>query len=897
MKDRKRTSRFLTENNRWTGVAMPAVLAAGIDWFVPPRVRDGDADVLRRARLVVAFGWTLISLAIIYAAILFSMNSPIGGAALTTGVGVAVGSLCVMRRTGSCFAAGNLLAAAFFAVLTVLACRLGGHAALPALPWYAAVPVVALSTAGRRSAVSWLAVTASSLVAFYALDYSGYSFPNDLAPHHHKLLGLLAWIGLIALMFGLTLLYDLAKDQTLTKFRTLYDSSSDAVMLLDEKGFFDCNDSTVRIFGCKDKAELRTKHPAELSPAEQPCGTASMTLANQQIATAMENGSHRFEWVHKRLDTGETFPAEVLLNAMELDGRLVCHAVVRDITERKQAEEEIRQSEARFRDLAMSTSDWVWECDAEGRYTYCSDQVMDFLSYTAEEVLGKTPFDMMPVEEAARVRKIFSRIAANKEPVRDLENRNLAKDGREVILLTNAVPRLDEEGNLLGYRGVDKDITKRKRAEQQIHDYASTLENNNLVLEESNQAAETANRAKSEFLANMSHEIRTPMTAILGFLEVLQENITCCSICGEHGSCQLRQQNKIHIETISANGAHLIGIINDILDLSKIEAGKLEVEQIQCSPCQILSEVVSLMRVRTSAKNLPLEIEYDGPIPQNIRSDPTRLRQILVNLAGNAVKFTEVGKVRLVARLMDAQSDQPKMQFEVADSGVGMTEEQIANLFQPFQQADTSTTRKFGGTGLGLTISRRLAEKLGGDITVKSTLGQGSTFTVTVGTGPLDGVKLLDYPTEAQLPADFDKKPAAPKIKLDCRVLLAEDGPDNQRLISFLLKKAGAEVTVAENGQIARDLALAARNDGNPFAVILMDMQMPLMDGYEATEELREAGYTGPIIALTAHAMSTDRDKCLAAGCDDYTTKPIDRERLISMVAQYASKEESYRAC
>ncbi len=190
-----------------------------------------------------------------------------------------------------------------------------------------------------------------------------------------------------------------------------------------------------------------------------------------------------------------------------------------------------------------------------------------------------------------------------------------------------------------------------------------------------------------------------------------------------------------------------------------------------------------------------------------------------------------------------------------------------------------------------MTISKRLAEKLGGDITVQSTPGEGSSFTVTVATGPLDGIKLLANPTEARLPTESDEKPAASRAKLDCRVLLAEDGPDNQRLIAFLLKKAGAEVALADNGQIAYDLAVAAQNEGTPFDVILMDMQMPVMDGYDATGRLRKAGYTRPIIALTAHAMSTDRDKCLHAGCDDYMAKPVDHKKLISLVAEYASRQ------
>ena len=295
------------------------------------------------------------------------------------------------------------------------------------------------------------------------------------------------------------------------------------------------------------------------------------------------------------------------------------------------------------------------------------------------------------------------------------------------------------------------------------------------------------------------------------------------------------------------------------------------------------------MRIRASAKGLALVIEYQGPIPQHIQSDPTRLRQILINLIGNAIKFTEVGEVRVVAQLLDAKSENPGMQFDISDTGIGMTDQQIGRLFQPFVQADSSTTREFGGTGLGLTISKRLAQMLGGDIRVGSTPGEGSTFSATVSTGRLEGVKLVDNMTEAEAPIDLTKKPVTADVRLDCRILLAEDGPDNQRLISFILKKAGAKVSVAENGQVAVEQALAARDAGNPFAVILMDMQMPILDGYGATAKLREAGYTRPIIALTAHAMSGDREKCLTAGCDDYTTKPIDRKRLIALVSRYVS--------
>ncbi|MCH7871762.1 MAG: response regulator, partial [Planctomycetes bacterium] len=340
-------------------------------------------------------------------------------------------------------------------------------------------------------------------------------------------------------------------------------------------------------------------------------------------------------------------------------------------------------------------------------------------------------------------------------------------------------------------------------------------------------------------------------------------------------------------------GRHLLQIINDILDSSKIEAGKLEVERIRCSPVQIVAEVKSLMQVRADAKNLRLLTEYIGDIPQTIETDPTRLKQILVNLVGNAIKFTEVGGVRLITRFVE-HSAQPRMQFDVIDTGLGMTPEQLSRLFQAFSQADSSTTRNFGGTGLGLMISKRLAEMLGGDITVESKLGEWSQFRITVTTGPLDGVRMLDDPAAAEIAQPEETTVAKADVaSLDCRILLAEDGPDNQRLIAFLLKKAGADVTVKENGKLAADAALAARDQGNPFDVILMDMQMPVMDGYEATDLLRQNGYSGPIIALTAHAMAGDRKKCIDAGCDDYATKPINLKKLLMTIRTHLAYRES----
>jgi len=400
------------------------------------------------------------------------------------------------------------------------------------------------------------------------------------------------------------------------------------------------------------------------------------------------------------------------------------------------------------------------------------------------------------------------------------------------------------------------------------------------------QIAEAADHSKSDFLANMSHEIRTPMTSILGYTDLLLD------------PDQTEADRKNCINTIHRNGKHLIAIINDILDLSKIEAGKMTMERINCSPHQVLVDVASLMRVPADGKGLVIALECLGPIPRTIKSDPIRLRQVLVNLVGNAIKFTETGGIRITVKLATPPTDQnPRLRFEVIDTGIGLTPEQVEKLFKPLVQADTSTTRKFGGTGLGLTISKRFTELLGGGITLKSTLGEGTNFVVTIETGSLEGVEMTQEPIEAVILKSSKPKntPGPANLKpLDRkRILLAEDGPDNQRLISFILKKWGASVVSAENGQIAYDKATEALKEGQPFDVILMDMQMPVLDGYNATRQLRTEEYTGPIIALTAHAMAQDRKKCLDAGCDEYATKPVNRDSLLATIQSQIQSQAS----
>ena len=806
--------------------------------------------------------------------------------------------------------------------------------------------------------------------------------------------------------------------------------------------------------------------------------------------------------------------------------------IVRDITERKRAEEELRTSQARFSQLADNSGEWIWEVDGKGLYTYSSPAVESVLGFTPEEVVGKKHFyDFFAPQVREELLKFAADAMARKAPFKSWGNMNVHRNGRIVHLETSGVPVLDEKGNVLGYRGVDVDITERKKAQEALQeasqfnqeiianaqegiivcgpdlkgriwnpfmeqltglpasavlgrhpvevfpflhaagvierieralagetpgavdfpypvqktgrtgwasdtsapirnrqgevvgvittvhditerkraeeelretnehlvqliarlnttteelkalmrrvvedqtftgrfanplilrcweakkcnqltcpaygrsddlrcwetagtfckgkvqgqfalklkdcckcevyqaaradpicDLGETFNNmmaiireRNLDIEAMNRKLEQASAAKSYFLANVSHEIRTPMTAILGFTEMLSSSIEGCARCPDHLSCPVRVQNKESLQIIQRNGEHLLALINDILDLSKIEAGKQGVELQPCRLTTVLADTASVMWVRARERGIELSVEFAGPLPETIVTDETRVRQALMNLVGNAVKFTERGGVRVVTSFLPNWRDaQPAVRMQVLDSGIGITAETLARLFQPFTQADFSTSRQYGGTGLGLAISRRIATLLGGELAAESAPGKGSTFTLTIPTGSLEGVRMFDNPSEA-MQAEHDRPAPAPisdRALAGLRILLAEDGPDNQRLICTILGQAGAEVEVAENGRVAVEKAQAAGD--RPFDVILMDMRMPEMDGYEAARTLRAQGHKGPILALTACTMTGDRRRCLEAGCDDHLAKPIQRVNLIAMIAGWAGRD------
>ena len=383
--------------------------------------------------------------------------------------------------------------------------------------------------------------------------------------------------------------------------------------------------------------------------------------------------------------------------------------------------------------------------------------------------------------------------------------------------------------------------------------------------------ANAANEAKNQFLANISHEIRTPMNAVIGFSDIL-------------GDEQLTHEQKDYVNIIHNCGKHLMQIIDDILDFSKIETGNLDVEMIDCSLAELLNRVESILQHQVSEKGLEFQIRKDDRLPAIIHTDSNRIRQCLTNLVNNAIKFTETGHIYVNVSLED-KDNQPFIRFVIEDTGIGISAEKKDRIFESFTQADGSTSRKYGGTGLGLPITRHLAKLLGGKLSLTSEEGKGSIFSLVIPAG-ID-VKKQSLEDRGNIEAHIDTtEDKIQQLKLSGHVLVAEDVETNQMLVKSLLNKMNLEVTIAADGKETVQKALAEK-----FDLILMDIQMPHMNGYEATEKLREEGIKTPIVALTANALKGDREKCISAGCDDYLPKPIDRQQLMEKILKYLPQE------
>ncbi len=754
------------------------------------------------------------------------------------------------------------------------------------------------------------------------------------------------------------------------QYRILFESSRDALVILSPKNykFVRANKAAYELYKIDSEEKIKEKTPVDLSPEYQPDGTNSVALAEKKIKECFLAGSCCFEWTHRDTE-GREFPAMVLLNRIEYKGELLIQGSVRDITQQKQAETDLKT--ALRQQQAIFDSSLVGIMVLENRILVnVNHRMAEMLGYTPDEMIGKGPQQLhLSTENFEEFGQKYYWQLAEKEIVQ-AEYPLRHKDGHTVWCLFNG-KAISPPDMAKGAVWVIDDITERKaheielqRTKEQLELFLKTaatavytvspdkiittanrqfceilgyaqeeiigkncrilaekncdqcplncpgaedeayylqdtvydkyqnahdiLKNTNAVrdeqgkliylihsfidvseLVEARQKAEMANQTKSEFLANMSHEIRTPMNAIIGFSDILAEE-------------EMPGHQKEFIHTIRNAGHTLLALINDILDFSKIESGKLNVEKVQCGFSEFLANIESMMRPSAIKKGLKFEICQCSQLPAQIETDPTRLTQCLINLISNAVKFTDRGHVFVNVSLEDKDGE-PLVRFDVEDTGIGIPQHKKELIFDAFSQADATTTRKYGGTGLGLTITKNLVELLGGSLSVSSETGKGSVFTLTLPVGYVENTQYMDkYEHVEEVFEQPAEQTQEEKTPMEGLVLVADDAPSNQMLIKLLLEKMGLNVVIVEDGLKALEAC-----QKQTFSLIFMDMQMPNMNGYQATAKIREIGIETPVIALTANAMKGDREKCIQIGCTDYLPKPLHRKELTKLVKQY----------
>ncbi|MGM0427003.1 MAG: PAS domain S-box protein, partial [Thermodesulfobacteriota bacterium] len=522
--------------------------------------------------------------------------------------------------------------------------------------------------------------------------------------------------------------------------------------------------------------------------------------------------------------------------------------------------QQLKESAEKYRNILESIEEGYFEVDLAGNLRFFNDSLCRLLGYTREEMIGMNNRNYTSPEEASRIYKAFKRIYKTGEPLRVSGFEVRHKSGKILFIEMSASLIRDVAGTPTGFRGVVRDITERKKAEE-MHQ---------AVL-----AAESASRAKSEFLASMSHEIRTPLNGIIGLSELISET----PLNGE-------QENILN--TIRIEAGSLLSIVNDILDFSKIEAGMLHLEEIPFDLRQLMDEFMIAFKLEAESKGLKFAYVLGSDIPTRLVGDPTKLKQIFTNLVGNAFKFTQEGEIRVKGEIETSGEEKMKIRFSVTDTGIGISQEKLRTIFKSFTQEDSSTTRNYGGTGLGTTIAKQLVELMGGEIGVDSEKGKGSTFWFTTVFGrQSEAVK--PQPMAIDIEGGRIEKTQQGK-----RILLAEDYPTGQKIAIAFLESAGYQVDLAENGLVALELY-----QKNAYDLILMDIEMPLMDGYEVTKHIRriEAETKAainegsqsrvPIIALTAHAVTSHIERCLEVGMDDYLTKPIRKTSFLYMIEKW----------
>jgi PAS domain S-box-containing protein len=663
--------------------------------------------------------------------------------------------------------------------------------------------------------------------------------------------------------------------------RAIFNSANFSSIATDAKGVIQIfNVGAERMLGYTAAEVMNKITPADISDPQEVIARAK--ALSSELATTITPGFEAlvfkasrgiediYELTYIRKD-GSRFPAVVSVTALrDAQDIIIGYLLIgTDNTARKLVEAEQRKLDQRLRDqqfytrsLIESNIDALMTTDPAGIITDVNKQMEALTGCTRDELIG-APFKSYftdPERAEAAIKRVLS-----EKRVTDYELTACARDGKQTVVSYNAATIYDRSRTLQGVFAAARDVTERKRVEAE--------------LQQAKAMAETASQTKSDFLASMSHEIRTPMNAIIGIADLLAKT-------------SMSPEQNGYVQIFRRAGDNLLNLVNDILDLSKVEASQLELERTGFSLHDLLEKVKEMVAVRAHEKGLALVCEIAPDAPSDLVGDPTRLRQVLLNLVGNAIKFTESGEVALRVA-PDAGATAPAaLRFTISDTGIGIPGEKLGAVFERFTQADSSTTRRYGGTGLGLTISKRLVELMGGCIRVESGVGKGSIFSFTV---PLE---IWAGPTRrASAPVG-----AGPELPLPAlNILLVEDSPDNRTITVAYLQDTPYRVEIAENGAVAYAKFIAGHYD-----LVLMDRQMPIMDGMTATRAIREWEKANqrtptPIIALTASALKGDLEKFMAAGCSAYLTKPLKQEVLLRAIREHSifalppPKEESGR--
>lgn len=636
------------------------------------------------------------------------------------------------------------------------------------------------------------------------------------------------------------------------KLSVIFQYSTDAHLLLDENGITDCNEAAVKMLRCRNKSELLSIHPARFSPEFQPDGRRSAEKSVEMDRMAYENGYNRFEWIHKRMD-GEEFPVEVTLNPVLLSNKKALLVVWHDITHRKRAEELIRRNEAMLAESQQLTHSGSWEADLVTGQNFWSDEAFRIFGLEPGSRGPETELfsSMIHPDDLPLYRSHIRDAISHLEPA-SFDLRIVLPDGRVKFIHAIGKPFTDANGKVTKLYGAIMDIDEQKKAEQELI--------------KAKEQAEMAAVAKSQFLSTMSHEIRTPMNAVIGFTHLLLQQ-------------DPKPEQMEYLNILKFSAENLLVLINDILDFSKIEAGKIEFEDVDFNVLSLIENIRSGVLQKANEKGILLKLNVSNDINITVVGDPVRLGQILTNLVSNAVKFTEAGKVTISASIAQRTGNQVTIDFRVEDSGIGIPPEKLENIFDSFTQATSDTTRKYGGSGLGLTITKRLLELQNSHIQVDSRPGEGSAFYFSL-SFPISEKHLAEQ--KSGIPANhFDLE--------GMRLLIVEDNAINVLLMKNFMKQWNVQYDLAENGRIAFE-----KVQQTDYDLILMDLQMPEMDGYEATHHIRslpdEKYHRLPIIALTASAMMDIKDIAFTVGMNDYISKPFSPAELYAKIASYRKK-------